>query len=142
MPLQRPGVPNVYFTQDPAKLEEMCGRAAMYQRDEYAVLLNPRHFKYVEDLERICADAGPDAERCALATRFFNEEYCFNAGKFVILAWLFKGKAGWDDCDWEDALSMGALTFHLAEPGSLAEARRRFRQRLNSRKTAALSEKC
>lgn len=140
LPSQRPGIPQVYFTEDPAKLEEMCGRAAMYQREDNAVLLNPCHFKYLEDLDKCCTDAGPDAERRALAKRLFDEEYCFNAGKFVILAWLFKGKADWDDREWEDALSMGALTVHLAEPGSLDEARRRFRQRLNSRKVAALGE--
>lgn len=138
LPSQRPGIPNVYFTEDPAKLEEMCGRAAMYQREENAVLLNPRHFKYLEDLERIYADIGPETERRALAKQLFDEEYCFNAGKFVILAWLFKGKADWDDREWEGALSMGALTVHLAEPASLDEARRRYRQRLNSRKVGAL----
>jgi len=140
LPSQRPGIPHVVFTEDPAKLEELCGRAAMYQREENAVLLNPRHFKYLEDLEKAYADAGPGAELRSLAKRLFDEEYCFNAGKFVILAWLFKGKADWDDRDWEESLSMGALTFHLAEPASLEEARRRFRQRLNSRKVAALGE--
>jgi hypothetical protein len=140
LPAQRPGIPNVYFTEDPAKLEEMCGRAAMFQREENAALLNPCHFKYLEDLERICADAGADAERRGLARSMFDEEYCFNAGKFVILAWLFKGKANWDDQEWEEALSMGALTVHLAGPDSLEDARRRFRQRLNSRKIAALGD--
>lgn len=138
LPSKRPGIPAVYFTEDPAKLEEMCGRAAMYQREENAVLLNPRHFKYLEDLEKIYADSSPDSERRALAKRLFDEEYCFNAGKFVILAWLFKGKADWNDREWEEALSMGALTVLLAEPASLEEARRRFRMRLNSRKVAAL----
>src|SRR5260370_768575 len=50
------------------------------------------------------------------------------------------GKADWDDSEWVEALSMGALTVHLAAPASLDEARRRFRQRLNSRKVAALGE--
>jgi hypothetical protein len=140
LPPQRPGIPTISFTQDPAKLEELRGRAAMYQREEYAVLLNPHHFKYLEDLEKAYADAGPDAERRALAKRFFDEEYCFNAGKFVILAWLFKGKAEWGEREIEEALSMGALTVHLAEPASLADARRRFRQRLNSRKVESLGE--
>jgi hypothetical protein len=139
LPSQRPGVPSVYFTQDPAKLEEMSGRAAMYQREENAVLLNPSHFKYVEDLERIYADAGPDAERRMLAKQLFDEEYCFNAGKFVILAWLFKGKPEWQDRELEEALSKGALTVHLAEPSSLDEARRRLRQRLNSRKVGTIT---
>jgi len=113
----------------------------MYQRDENSVLLNPRHDNYQEAVERICADAGPDAERCALASRLFNEEYCFSAGTFVIQGWLFKGKAHWSDCEWEEALNMGALTLHLVNPGPLAEARRRYRQKLNTRKTAAIGEK-
>jgi hypothetical protein len=140
LPSRRPGIPSVSFTEDPAHLEEMRGRAAMYCREDNAVLLNPRHFKYLDDLDRICADAGPDAERCALAKQFFDEEYCFNAGKFVLLSWLFKGKVDWEDSEWVEALSMGALTVHLAAPASLDEARRRFRQRLNSRKVAALGE--
>jgi hypothetical protein len=140
LPIQRPGIPNVYFTPDPAKLEEMAGRAALYQREENAVLLNPQHFKYVEDLGKVYADAGPDADRRTLAKMLFDEEYSFSAGRFVILAWLFKGKADWADREWEDALSMGALTVHLAEPASLEEARRRYRQKLNSRKTARLDE--
>jgi hypothetical protein len=130
----------VSFTEDPALLEEMRGRAAMYRREDNVVLLNPRHFKYLDDLDRIYADAGPDVERCTLAKHFFDEEYCFNAGKFVLLSWLFKGKADRDDSEWVEALSMGALTVHLAAPASLDEARRRFRQRLNSRKVAALGE--
>src|SRR5262249_44556404 len=131
--------PSVAFTEDAAHLEEMRGRAAMYRREDNTVLLNPRHFKYLDDLDRIYADAGPDEERRALAKLVFDEEYCFNAGKFVLLSWLFKGKADWDDIEWIEALSMGALTFHLADRASLDEARRRFRQRVNSRKTAALS---
>jgi hypothetical protein len=140
LPSRRPGIPTVSFTEDPAHLEEMRGRAAMYRREDNAVLLNPRHFKYLDDLDRICADAGLDEERRGLAKLFFDEEYCFNAGKFVLLSWLFKGKADWDDSEWVEALSMGALTVHLAAPASLDEARRRFRQRLNSRKVAALGE--
>lgn len=112
----------------------------MYQREENAILLNPNHFKYVEDLEKMYADAGPDAERRILAKKLFDEEYCFNAGKFVILAWLFKGKPEWQDRELEEALSKGALTVHLAEPVSLDEARRRLRQRLNSRKIGTMTE--
>jgi hypothetical protein len=138
LPSRRPGIPSVSFTEDPAHLEEMRGRAAMYRREDNAVLLNPRHFKYLDDLDRICADAGLDEERRVLATQFFDEEYCFNAGKFVLLSWLFKGKADWDDSEWVEALSMGALTVHLAAPASLDEARRRYRQRLNSRKVAGM----
>ena len=95
-------------------------------------LLNPNHFKYT--------DAGRDTERRILAKQLFDEEYCFNAGKFVILAWLFKGKAEWQDRELEEALSKGALTVHLAEPNSLDEARRRLRQRLNSRKLGTITE--
>ena len=140
LPSQRCGIPSVSFANDPAILEEMRDRAAMYRREENTVLLNPHHSKYVEDLERIYSDAGADAERQALAKRFFDEEYCFTAGKVIIVAWLFKGKAGWDDRQWEESLSMGALTLRLADPDALDEARRRFRQRLNSRKIATLTE--
>jgi hypothetical protein len=140
LPSQRCGIPSVSFASDPAILEEMSGRAAMYRREENAVLLNPHHFKYQEDLEKVYADAGPNAERQALAKQLFDEEYCFNAGKIVIVAWLFRGKAEWDDRQWEESLGMGALTFRLADPDALDEARRRLRQRLNSRKIAALGE--
>jgi hypothetical protein len=139
LPSQRSGIPSVSFATDPAILEEMRGRAAMYRREENAVLLNPDHFKYREDLEKIYTDAGPDAERQALAKQLFDEEYCFNAGKIVIVAWLFRGKAEWDDRQWEESLGMGALTFRLAEPDALDEARRRFRQKLNTRKVAAIT---
>jgi hypothetical protein len=139
LPSQRYGIPSVSFATDPAILEEMTGRAAMYRRQENAVLLNPNHFKYQDDLERIYADAGFDAERRALAKQLFDEEYCFNAGKIVIVAWLFKGKAEWDDRQWEESLGMGALTFRLAEPDAMDEARRRFRQRLNTRKLASVA---
>src|SRR5262249_29372552 len=114
LPSQRPGIPQVSFAEDPAKLEEMRGKAAMYQREKNAILLNPYHFKYREDIEKLYADAGPEADRRALAKQLFDEEYSFNAGKFVILAWLFKGKADWVDREWEDALSKGALKIHLA----------------------------
>jgi len=138
LPSQRAGIPQVEFTMDPGHLEELQGRAALYRRAANLILLNPHHFKYQADLEKLYADAGPDAERRRLARHLFDTEYCFNAGKFVVLAWLFKGQADWDDHDWEESLSKGALTIHLAEPASLAEARRLFHQRLNSRKTAAL----
>jgi hypothetical protein len=87
LPSQRCGIPSVSFASDPAILEEMRGRAAMYRREEKAVLLNPHHFKYIADLEEIYAEAGADAERQALAKLLFDEEYCFNAGKIVIIAW-------------------------------------------------------
>jgi hypothetical protein len=134
LPAQLPGVPAVTFSEDPAILEEMSGRAAMYKREENAVLLNPRHFKYKDDLEKIYEDVGPAAERRSLAKRYFDEEYCFNAGKFVILGWLFKGRDHWEDQAWQEALGMGAFSIYLAEPTSLDGARRRLRQKLNSRK--------
>ena len=79
-------------------------------------------------------DVGPGADRRALAKQLFDEEYSFNAGKFVIQAWLFKGKPHWEEVAWEDGVNMRALTVHLASPASLDEARRRLRQKLNSRK--------
>lgn len=134
LPSQLPGVPQVSFAEDPGILEEMTGRAAMYRREENAVFLNQKHFKYREDLERILEDAGASADRRSLAKQLFDEEYSFNAGKFVIQAWLFKGKPHWEERAWEESVNMGALTVHLAEPVSLAVARRRLRQKLNSRK--------
>ncbi len=132
--LECPGIPQISFAEDPAILEEMVGRAGMYKREENVVLLNPRHFKYKEDLDKIFGDVGPGADRRSLAKHLFDEEYCFNAGKFVILAWLFKGKTHWEDRAWEEALNMASLSVHLAEPASLEFARKRLRQKLNSRK--------
>jgi hypothetical protein len=140
LPTRKPGIPSVNFTQDPGILEEMRGRAAIYRREENVVLLNPHHFKYEDDLSRICQEVGPDSERQALARQLFDEEYCFNAGKFVVLSWLFKGKAEWSERDWEEALSMGALTVHLAAPTSLEEARRKLRQRLIATKLESLGD--
>lgn len=140
LPTRTTGIPAVAFTEDPGILEEMRGRAAIYRREENTVLLNAHHFKYVDDLEQIYEDVGADADRRALAKRLFDEEYCFNAGKFVLLSWLFKGKADWADSDWQEALSTGALTVHLAAPTSLGEARRRLRQKLNTRKLELLDD--
>jgi hypothetical protein len=135
---QHPGIPIVSFAEDPAILEELAGRAAMYKRDANVVLLNPEHFKYKDDLEKVYDDVGPSADRQALAKKLFDEEYQFNAGKFVILAWLFKGRPNWEDQKWAESLSMGAITVYLAAPETLHEARRRLRQKLNSRKTRDL----
>ena len=132
-----PGVPQVSFAEDPAILEEMVGRAGMYKREENAILLNPHHFKYKEDLNKIFRDVGPGADRRSLAKHLFDQEYCYNAGKFVVLAWLFKGKAHWGDRDWEQALNMFSLSVLLAEPASLDFVRKRLRQKLNSRKMNA-----
>ncbi len=133
-PSPLPGIPQVSFAEDPAILEELSGRAALYRHEDNTVLLNPRHAKYLEDLEKIYADVGPGADRRSLARQFFDEEYSFNAGKFVIQAWLFKGKPHWEDRAWHEGVSSSALTVHLASTVSLDESRRRLRQRLNSRK--------
>src|SRR5262249_41659725 len=77
---------------------------------------------------------GPDSARRILAKELFDEEYCFNAGKFVILSWLFKGKAEWADKEWEEALSKGALTVHLAQPVSRDEAHSQCRCKLEAAK--------
>jgi hypothetical protein len=129
-----PGIPDVRFTTDCGHLDEMTGRAALYRRAENVILLNPHYELYRQYLDRLYADAGPDADRRALAKQLFDEEYCFNAGRFVVQAWLFKGKADWSDEDWEKALDMGTLTVHLVDPRMLDEARRRFRMKLNARK--------
>ncbi|HYV34627.1 MAG TPA: hypothetical protein VE988_02920 [Gemmataceae bacterium] len=128
------GIPQVSFAEDPAILEELSGRAAIYRHEENVILLNPHHFKYLEDLEAIFGDVGPGADRQSLARQIFDEEYCFNAGKFVIQAWLFKGKPEWADRAWQDGVNPNALTIHLASRNSLIEASRRLRQKLNSRK--------
>jgi hypothetical protein len=133
-PSPLPGIPQVSFAEDPAILEELSGRAALYRPDDNTVLLNPRHSKYLEDLEKIYADVGPGADRRSLARQFFDEEYSFNAGAFVIQAWLFKGKPHWDDRAWHEGVSSMALTIYLASTVSLDKARRRLRQKLNSRK--------
>jgi hypothetical protein len=140
LPTRATGIPCVAFTEDPAILEEMRGRAAIFRREDNTVLLNAHHFRYEDDLEKIYEDVGADAERRALARKLFDEEYCFNAGKFVVLSWLFKGKAEWSDRDWEEALSTGALTVHLAAPTSLDDARRKLRQKLNTRKLEGLAD--
>jgi hypothetical protein len=134
LPSRLPGIPQVSFAEDPAILEETSGRAGMYRREENAILLNPHHSKYLEDLERLFEDVGPAADRRALAKKLFDDEYCFNAGKFVIQAWWFKGKPFWEDGAWEEGVNMRALTVHLALPDSLDGARRKLRQKLNSRK--------
>jgi hypothetical protein len=137
---QLPGIPKVSFAEDPAILEEMSGRAAMYRHEENAVLLHPRHFKYLQDLERIYSDVGPGADCRSLAKQLFDEEYSFNAGTFVIQSWLFKGNPQWEDRAWQDGVNPNALTIHLASPVSLDEARRRLRQKLNSRKMETQNE--
>jgi hypothetical protein len=134
LPFHVPGIPHVSFPEDPAILEEMSGRAAIYRHEEHAVLLNPDHFKYKDDLEKIYADAGPGADRLALAKRLFDEEYSCNAGKFIIQALQFKGLPQLDEKAWQEGVNPSALTVHLASPSSLVEARRRLRQKLNSRK--------
>ena len=76
------GIPDVQFATDPAIREEMSGRAAVYRRAENMVLLNPDHFLYQRDLQRLYEDVGPDSERQQLARQFYNEEYRYQAGKF------------------------------------------------------------
>src|SRR5205085_2622330 len=67
-----------------------------------------------------------------LAQHFFDEEYMVHAGKYVIQAWLYRGRPEWSDEEFEEALGTGAMTVLLASPATLAEARRRFRQRMNA----------
>lgn len=133
-PSPLPGIPQVSFAEDPAILDELSGRAALYRHEDNTVLLNPRHSKYLDDLEKIYADVGPGADRRSLARQFFDEEYSYNAGKFVIQAWLFKGKPHWEGRAWHEGVNPSALTVHLASTVSLDESRRRLRQKLNSRK--------
>jgi hypothetical protein len=131
------GIPNVDFTNDPAILEEMRGRAAVYRRSANLVLLNPEHFLYQRDLQRLYEDVGPDSERQQLARQFYNEEYRYQAGKYVVQAWIFRGRSEWNDDEFEAALSMGAMTVNLASPNTLDTARRRYRQRVNASRVEA-----
>lgn len=79
-------------------------------------------------------DSGPDADRQILAKQLFDDEYCVNAGRFVIQAWFNRGRPEFSDSDFEQALSMGSLTVTLASPASLDQAHQKLRQRLRSRK--------
>jgi hypothetical protein len=126
------GIPIVQFTHDPGLLEDMRGRAAMYRKEDNTVFLNPHHFRYLDDLEQLYEDVGPDAERRQVAREFYDEAYQFCAGRFVVQAWFYKGKAEWDDSAWEEALNMETLTIHLTSPESLQEAKTRLRQKLNT----------
>jgi hypothetical protein len=131
------GIPDVQFTHDPGHLAEMNGRAALYRPVENQVLLNPNHFLYQDHLTRILAEAGADADRRQIAQQIFNDEYTFQAGRFIIQAWLFRGRADWNDNQFVDALNMGAMTVYLASPDTLAEASRRYRQRMATNRMAA-----
>jgi hypothetical protein len=133
------GIPEIRFTSDPAILAEMRGRAALYRQSENLVLLNKEHFRYQQDLERMLQDAGPDAVQQQLAQQLFDEEYMVQAGKYVVQAWIFRGRADWNDAEFEQALGMGAMTVHLATPATLAEARRKYRQRMNSNRLPSTS---
>jgi hypothetical protein len=134
---QSSGIPLVQFTHDPAILTEMSGRAALYRPVENIVLLNPNHFRYQEDLNRMLGEAGPDAERRQVAQRIFEDEYMVQAGKFVIQAWLFRGRSDWDDTQFQEALNMGAMTVYLASPVTLHEASTRYRRRMTTNRVPA-----
>jgi hypothetical protein len=131
------GIPRVEFTRDPGHLSDMSGRAAMYRRHENLVLLNPEHFRYQQLQAALLASVGPDAERQQMAREIFDEEYQVHAGRFVIQAWLFRGRAEWNDTEFEQALSMGSLTVLLASPQTLAEAQARYNRRMMTNRVAA-----
>ena len=131
------GIPKVLFTDDPALLDQMRDRAAMYRRDENTVFLNPRHFRYADDLERLYEEVGDDVDRRQLAKTLFDDEYMFRAGTFVVQAWLFKSRPQWDDAQLEEALGSGAMTVHLASREAYTDARHKLRTRLHSTKREA-----
>src|SRR5262249_39491826 len=116
------GIPEIQFALDPALLEEMRGRAALYRSADHTVFLNPEHFRYRDSLEKLYEEAGPDADRQALAQQLFDEEYSYQAGSFIVYAWVYKGRTDWTDQEWQEALSMETLTIHLTGPGCLHEA--------------------
>jgi hypothetical protein len=136
---QTDGIPDVRFTHDPGHLAEMCGRAALYRSEENIVLLNPTHFRYMDDLNRMREEAGPDADRRQLAEKIFNDEYMVRAGQFVIQAWLFRGREGWNETQFVEALNAGALTVHLASPDTLHEASTRYRRRMATNRVPSAS---
>lgn len=124
------GIPVPKFTTDPAHLEAMRGRAAMYVKEENVIWINPEHFRYNAFLEEVEKEAGNDAERQQLAKRIFNDEYKFQVGKYVASAWVYKGRPDWNDVDWEKALDAGSLTIHLTPPDCLISFRREFHRQV------------
>ena len=131
------GIPQVEFTRDLGHLGQMRDRAAMYSAHDNLVLLNPDHFRYQQLLEAMYEKVGPDAEKRQVALEIFNEEYRVQAGRFVIQAWIFRGRAEWDDRQIQEALSMGSLTLMLASPLSLSEAQARYNRRMMTNRVAA-----
>lgn len=125
------GAPSVCFTEDAGLLKEMAGRAGLYRREENCVFLSRYHFRYLDDLKIICEEAGDDADRRILAINEFEKQYCFTAGRYVITAWLFRGRSEWDNRAWDEAISMGSLTVTLASPESLRNAQRNYRRRIS-----------
>ena len=134
---EQTGIPKVMFSDDPALLDQMKDRAAMYQRDENTVFLNQNHFRYEDDLERLYEEVGDDVDRRKLAKDLFDDEYMFRAGTFVVQAWLFKSRPHWDDTQLEEALGSGAMTVHLASREAYSDARHKLRTRLHSAKREA-----
>ena len=128
------------FTLDPAILEEMAGRAAVYRPDIPAVLLNPRYFRYLQDLERFYDEVGESAERRALAKDYFDAQYAFHAGCFVIQAWLNHDQQWFTQSDFEQALSMGSLTATLASPQALIRARKKYHDKMGPGKKRGVND--
>jgi hypothetical protein len=126
------GIPCVCFTNDAGLLDDMRGRAALYRRADNTVFLNPKHWRYEDDLSRLYEEVGPDSELRQLARKYYEEAYKFHAGRLVVCAWLYKGRPDWTETDWQEAIDMQSLTVHLTLPDSLREAQNRIRQRLNS----------
>ena len=108
----------------------MRGRAALYRMAENIVLLNPNHFRYQDDLNRIREEAGPDAERRQIAEQIFRDEYMVQAGRFVIQALMFRGRVDWNDTQIEESVNSSAMTVHLASPDTFREASQRYRRRM------------
>jgi hypothetical protein len=126
------GIPEVRFTDDPALLADMQGRAAVYRKEENLVLLNREHFRYLQEKEAFAEEQGKDAERRGLAEKVFDEEYMVEAGKLILQAYLFRNRHDWNDEAFEQALGMGSITIHLASPDIRREARRRVNQKIGA----------
>ncbi|MBU6429859.1 MAG: hypothetical protein KGR26_12675, partial [Cyanobacteria bacterium REEB65] len=117
-----PGLPTPKFTDDPAHLRHMAGRAAMYDKFQNVIYLNPNHFRYVSFLDRVLNAAGDDEQRREIAKRLLNESYMYQIGKYVIAACLYRKDQHWTEADWEEALDSGAMTVYLTPPDCVEEA--------------------
>jgi hypothetical protein len=128
-----PALPEVRFTSDPAHLELMEGRAALYQPAANTVFLNPRYTRFLTNVERVRWEAGTDPQGQQAAEKALRDEYVVAAGKWVTMARHLCTESAGPDADWQAALSMEALTVYLADPVIVKSALQRYRKGVNAR---------